>query len=266
MKIKQPVGGFAKGYNVITEMNGKFSNMLMNYGILHLEKDKTFKCDDELEKVVILLSGELEVEFKNKKMKVSRDNCFDNSIWTLNLDKNTEYKLTGISENSELALVSTENQTTFEPHIYDPSNTTNEVRGEDTMEDCGRRIVRTSMDKKLTPHSNIMFGEDVHFPGRWAGFPSHSHNQPEIYFYKFLPENGFGLIRIGNEGELLEQNDTLTIDPDLVHPQVAAPGYAMYFLWIIRHLDGNPYLGPDFAEEHLWVEKPNAKYWPNLEK
>jgi 5-deoxy-glucuronate isomerase len=265
MKIKQPVGGFAKGYNAITEINGKFSNMLMNYGILHLEKDKSFSFDEELEKVVILLSGEIEAKFGDTKVKVSRESCFDNSIWTLNLDKNTGYELIGVSDNAELALISTENEAQFQPHIYDTSNTTNEVRGEGTMEDCGRRIVRTSMDKTLTPHSNIMFGEDVHFPGRWAGFPSHSHNQPEIYFYKFLPENGFGLIKIGNEGELLEQNDTLTIDPDLVHPQVGAPGYAMYFLWIIRHLKDNPYLGPDFEEEHLWVEKPGAKYWPNLD-
>lgn len=266
MKIKQPTGGFSKGYNGMTEINGKFSNMLMNYGILELEAGKSFKFDEKLEKIVILLSGELEARFDGQVVKASRESCFDNSMWCLNVDENTDYELIGIAENTEICLISTQNKVAFEPHIYDPSNTTQEVRGEGTMEDAGRRIVRTSMDKKITPHSNIMFGEDVHFPGRWAGFPSHSHNQPEIYFYKFLPENGFGLMKLGDEGELLEQNDTITIDPDLVHPQVAAPGYAMYFLWIIRHLDGNPYLAPNFEEEHLWTEKPGAKYWPNLDK
>lgn len=266
MRIKEPTGGFAKGYNAITEINGKFSEMLMNYGILRLSKDETYQFDEPLEKVVILLSGEIQAEFAGQTIKAARESCFDHSIWTLNLDKTMGYKLTGLSENAELALISTENDAEFEPHIYDPSNTVNEVRGKNTMEDCGRRIVRTSMDKELTPHSNIMFGEDVHFPGRWAGFPSHSHNQPEIYFYKFLPKNGFGLVRIGDDAELLEHNDTLTIDPDLVHPQVAAPGYAMYFLWIIRHLKDNPYLKPDFEEQHLWVEEPNAKYWPDLKE
>ncbi|MGN1008127.1 MAG: 5-deoxy-glucuronate isomerase, partial [Butyricicoccus sp.] len=48
------------------------------------------------------------------------------------------------------------------------------------------------------------------------------------------------------------------------HPQVAAPGYAMYYLWIIRHLEGNPYLGPDFDPQYLWVEQPGAKYWPDI--
>lgn len=264
MKIKQPVGGFAKGYNAITEINGKFSNMLMNFGILELDAGETYTCDLPLEKVAVLLSGEIEAAWAGETAKVSRDNCFDADIWTLNVDKDTSYTLTGVAGRSELAIISTENELNFPPFIYTKENTTQEVRGEDTMEDCGRRIVRTSMDKRITPHSNIMFGEDVHFPGRWAGFPSHSHNQPEVYFYKFAPKDGFGLIRIGDEGELLEHNDTLTIDPDLVHPQVAAPGYAMYFLWVIRHLKDNPYLGPDFKEEYLWVEQPGAKYWPEI--
>ena len=103
----------------------------------------------------------------------------------------------------------------------------------------------------------------MHYPGKWSGFPSHSHAQPEIYFYKFYPQNGFGLLRLGEEGVLLEHNDTVLIEPNKVHPQVAAPGYAMYYLWVIRHLEGNPYIKPDFDPQHLWVEQPGAKYWPD---
>lgn len=50
----------------------------------------------------------------------------------------------------------------------------------------------------------------------------------------------------------------------LVHPQVSAPGYAMYYIWVIHHLEGNPYIKPDFEEQHLWVEQPGAKYWPDI--
>ena len=265
MKIKEPVGGFPKGYTSITEINGKFSNMLMNFGILELETGKTFSCDDPLEKIVVLLSGEIQAEWDQNSVRAQRNHCFDENIWTLNIDRNTGYTITGIAPNSELAVISTENELAFDPRIYTRSNTIQEVRGRNTMEDCGRRIVRTSMDKRITPHSNIMFGEDVHFPGRWAGFPSHSHDQPEVYFYKFAPKDGFGLLRIGDAGELIEHNDTITIDPNFVHPQVAAPGYAMYFLWVIRHLKDNPYLKPDFDEKYLWTEEKGAKYWPDIE-
>ncbi len=255
---------FAKGYNSITELNGKHSDMLMDFGILELEKGQSFWDDKPLEKVYILLSGETEVSWKDNRVKVFRDNCFDDNLWCLNADKDTMVEIRGLSTNSEIAVVRTENSRTFGAAIYEKDKIVNEVRGANTMMDAGRRIVRTAMDVRLSPQSNIMLGEDVHIPGRWAGFPSHHHKQPEIYYYKFHPENGFGLLRHGDEAILLEHNDTVKIMPNHVHPQVAAPGYAMYFLWIIRHLDGDPYINPTFEEEHLWTEKPGAKYWPEI--
>ena len=129
MKIKQPVGGFAKGYNAITEINGKFSNMLMNFGILELDAGETYTCDLPLEKVAILLSGEIEAAWAGETAKVSRDNCFDADIWTLNVDKDTPYTLTGVAGRSELAIISTENSLNFPPFIYTKDNTTQEVRG-----------------------------------------------------------------------------------------------------------------------------------------
>ena len=61
----------------------------------------------------------------------------------------------------------------------------------------------------------------------------------------------------------LRQNDTVKILNSVTHPQITAPGYAMYYLWVIRHLDGNPYITPTFVPEHLWVTDPNAKIWPD---
>lgn len=262
MRLKQREP-FADGYNSITELKGKHSDMLMDFGILELVQGEGYQDDAQLEKVIILLSGEIEVKFQDEMVKVKRDNCFDDNLWCLNTDRNTSYEIRGIGEKSEIAVVRTENEKTFPAAIYDKGTITNEVRGKDTMLDAGRRIVRTAMDVRLTPHSNLMFGEDVHIPGRWAGFPSHHHRQPEIYFYKFWPEDGFGLLRHGDEAILLEQNDTVKIMPNHVHPQVAAPGYAMYFLWIIRHLPGDPYIKPTFEEKYLWTEKPDARYWPD---
>ncbi len=261
LQQKEP---FKNGYNSITELKGKHDDMLMDFGILELGKDESYVDENPLEKVIILLSGEVEVTWGEEKVTVNRDNCFDDNLWCINLDKNTSVRVKGIAENSELSVVRTENDKSFDVGIYDKSNITYEVRGENTMLDAGRRIVRTAMDIRLTPHSNIMFGEDVHFPGRWAGFPSHHHKQPEIYFYKFHPSNGFGLLKHGDEAVLLEHNDTVKIMPGRVHPQVAAPGYAMYFLWIIRHLDGDPYIKPTFEEQHVWAEAPGAKYWPEI--
>jgi membrane fusion protein (multidrug efflux system) len=43
--------------------------------------------------------------------------------------------------------------------------------------------------------------------------------------------------------------------------QTAAPGYGMYYAWVIRHLPNNPYGIPDFTDEHKWVMEKNAAFW-----
>lgn len=263
MKIKQN-GDFNFGYNSITEIDGKHSDMMMDYGVLKLAKGDTYSDDSNLEKVFLLIYGEIEVSFNGETYKAKRESFLDDNIFGVNLSKEVEVKILGVSEDSEIAVIRTENENKFTSTVRTPEKCVREVRGEGFMNEAGTRIVRTMLDKKLAPESNLMIGEDVHYPGKWSGFPSHSHPQPEIYFYKFYPEQGFGLLKLGEEGVMMEHNDTIKIHPNLVHPQVSAPGYAMYYIWIIRHLDGNPYIKPTFEEKHLWVEKPGAKYWPEI--
>ncbi|WP_010167048.1 5-deoxy-glucuronate isomerase [Candidatus Epulonipiscium viviparus] len=263
MKLKQDQP-FAVGYNSITELDGKHSEMLMDYGILKLEAGTVFSDAKPLEKVFLLMYGEIEVTF-NGETHVGKRSCYLNDdVWVLNVPKDVDVVITGLAADSEVAITRTENDIIFAPTIYTAENSVREIRGKGFMNEAGTRIVRTFMDKKLAPHSNIMIGEDVHYPGKWSGFPSHSHEQPEIYYYKFYPENGFGLLKLGDEGVLMEHNDTVKIEPNLVHPQVAAPGYAMYYVWVIRHLENNPYIKPTFEKEHLWVEQEGAKYWPEI--
>ena len=40
-----------------------------------------------------------------------------------------------------------------------------------------------------------------------------------------------------------------------LHPQAVAPGFQMYTCWMIRHLDGNPWLQTDRNEDerYLWL-------------
>lgn len=121
-------------------------------------------------------------------------------------------------------------------------------------------------DYSNVPYSNLVIGEVINFPGKWSSYPPHHHPQPEIYFYKFNPENGYGFTQLSENAEKLKQNDTVKILNDLIHPQTAALGYAMYYIWVIRHLDGNPYASPNypvFEPEHLWVNDKDAKIWPD---
>ena len=255
--------GFKQGYNSITDMDTKDQDIMMDFGILKLSSGLTYSDNSEKEKAILLLYGEVELEWGDKKAVIKRGSYIDDNPWTLNVSSNTGVKITGISQDSELAVMRTHNDKQFESRLYTDKDCRIEIRGKGQMNEAGTRIVKTIMDVSVTTDSNFMLGEDVQYPGKWAGFPSHHHEQPEIYYYKLSPENGFGLLKLGDEGVVIEHNDTVKILPNLVHPQVAAPGYAMYFLWVIRHLDGNPYITPTFEKEHLWVEEPDAVLWPD---
>ena len=37
------------------------------------------------------------------------------------------------------------------------------------------------------------------------------------------------------------------------HPQVTAPGFPMYTVWMIRHLPGNPWLDRVDDERYMWL-------------
>jgi 5-deoxy-glucuronate isomerase len=60
MRIRQKEP-FGVGYNSITEQNGKHSDMMMDFGILKLGANTKYEDDAKLEKVYLLLYGEVKV-------------------------------------------------------------------------------------------------------------------------------------------------------------------------------------------------------------
>ena len=130
------------------------------------------------------------------------------------------------------------------------------------MQETSTRIVRTVFDDSNASEANLVLGEVVTAPGRWSSYPPHHHPQPEVYHYRILPRQGFGLTAIGTESHIVHDQDTVLIRDGQDHPQVSAPGYAMWYVWVIRHLDGCRYnIGQVFTKEHAWVQQPDAAIW-----
>ena len=111
----------------------------------------------------------------------------------------------------------------------------------------------------------MVVGEVISYPGRWSSYPPHHHDQPEVYYYRFNKPQGFGCAMVGEDAYRVVHNSFITIPGELDHPQATAPGYAMYFCWMIRHLENNPWNDRIMEEDHKWLLEPKAKIWPEKE-
>lgn len=249
------------GYTAIAEMDGKNKEMLMDFGILRLGKGESYVDDASLEKAYLLVYGEVELRWEDKKQVVRRENCFDVPPTVLHVPRNVIVTISGMGEDVEIDIIRTDNENVFVSKLYMPEETPDERRGEGLMRETSTRIVRTVFDYSNAPYSNLVLGEVIGYPGKWSSYPPHHHPQPEIYYYKTNPPQGFGYGELGDEVLKVRNNDAVCIPPGMTHPHAAAPGYALWYLWAIRHLEGAPYITPTFLEEHLWVLEKEAPIW-----
>lgn len=254
-------GAHALGYTPIAEMAGAHADMLMDFGVLRLRRGESWADARTLEKAYLLVSGEVTFEWADEAHTENRANCFDVPPTALHLPGNLAVKITCLSPECEVNVLATDNDTQFAAKLYLPSDTPDEFRGAGTMHETSTRIVRTIFDYRNAPYANLVLGEVIGFPGKWSSYPPHHHPQPEIYYYKTNPQNGFAYAELGDDVYKVHDGDTVMIAPSLTHPQCTPPGYALWYLWAIRHLPGNPYGTPTFAQEHLWVQEKDAPYW-----
>jgi 5-deoxy-glucuronate isomerase len=213
------------------------------------------------ETALMIMSGEIELEVGEKKARFSRRSLFDDAPWTLHAASGERVSIRAITA-AELTIYRTANQRRFESKIYPPSEVRDEQRGKGFVGDTALRLVRTVFDRTNAPtEAELVLGEVVTLPGRWSSYPPHHHPQPEIYHYRFDKPGGYGHCELGDEVLKVRDGDTVKILDGRDHPQCAAPGYAMYYAWVIRHLPDRPYEVPEFDPAHSWTMKPGATVW-----
>lgn len=249
------------GINWLARRQGPHPDMLMDFAVLRLKGGECYDNSEALERAFLVVYGKIELQYAGKSVLIDRPNCFDYAPSVLHLPKDIPVSLSVLSADAEIAYMATENDRPFEARFYAPEDTPDELRGKGTMRETSTRIVRTVFDHSTAPRANLVLGEVIGFPGKWSSYPPHHHPQPEIYYYKTLPSQGFAYAEMGDTVLKVRENDCCFISPGLTHPHVTAPGYALWYLWVIRNLDGNPYTKPTFLNEHLWVTDPKAVFW-----
>lgn len=250
----------AYGYNPYLTSPEDDANTGMDVGVLRLAKgqEHSFAIKDK-ELALLLLEGSLSFCWDGKDEKADRPDTFNWDPWCLHVPKDTPVTVKSQTE-SVVYVQSVENEGSFEPKLYSPKDLSVQHAGsKGELMGCMEREIKTLFDYESAPWSNMVLGEVLNYPGKWSSYPPHHHPQPEVYFYRFDRPQGFGA-GFGN-GEVwpVRHNGLLVIHHGF-HSQVAAPGYAMCYVWGIHHLPGNPWKKTRIDEEpHKWLldEKAN---------
>jgi len=235
-------------------------DMLMDFFVYVLEKGDTMENCERRERVLSLFTGRLLVEFGGRVEILERTSLFDEGMQLLDLPRSVALRVTALGD-SEFAFITTENDCDFTPALYRAEDCVNINRYKGLMGDTATRVVRTALEYPRAPHSKFMVNECISCPGRWSGYPPHYHPQPEIYYYRLNIPNGIAFGECGGEVQMLHSDDAMFIEANKTHMHVAGPGFALWYLCVIRHLDDDPYITPTMAQEYAWIDKPDAVIW-----
>jgi 5-deoxy-glucuronate isomerase len=246
-------GQSGTGLNWITRAGESELDTGIDFGLLRLRAGESLDLTSPMEAAALLLEGTVRFRWEGGERVAERHSLFEEDPIALHVPGGSRIELVADSD-AELAIFRTANDRPFEPRLFDGSNMLmSEHRAQGKLEDTSYRLVRTIFDDRNRPEANLVLGEVVPLPGRWSSTPPHHHPQTEIYHYRFAPANGYGHGELGEEVFKVRSGDTMKILAGNDHAQVAAPGCAMWYLWVIRHLPEARYSIPEVSEENRWM-------------
>lgn len=207
----------------------------------------------------LLTLGKIEVD--NKDILGPRTEIFNSKPWGIYIPPARSISVKAI-EDSEIVFAAVKSEpNNVDIAIISPNEVDRRIVGTHNW----KRYVTQVIDRRVGAR-HIIMGETVNPPGNWSSYPPHKHdkhNPPyewkmeEVYLYRINPPNGFGLQRIyTEEGDIdtvypVTNNTVLPITRGY-HPVVAAPGYSLYYLWVLAGED--PVNIPRDDAKHAWVK------------
>lgn len=252
--------GFPPGYTSITTY-GADNETGIAVGVLRMSAGERLARRATEETAWLLMSGAISVVAGERTAAMSRRSLFDESASCLHVSAGTGVTIAALID-TELTVYACRNARTFPARFFGPDDVPDEHRGAGQVGGRCLRLVRTIFDRRNSPPEvELVLGEVVTLPGGWSSYPPHHHPQPEIYHYRFTHPQGYGHAELGDSVFKIRQYDTIKIPAGKDHAQCAAPGYGMYYSWVIRHLPDSPYTVPEFTEEHRWTMERDAPYW-----
>lgn len=253
---------FESGLNPIRRANVE-AGELIDFSLLFLETGNSCSgSSEDRELLLVLLSGTCTVRCGRETFESIglRRDVFSGRPYSVFVPPGTLFEIEAQSK-LEAAVLGAPSTAEGQPELIPPE----QVKGRSVGRWNWRRDVYD-----IVGHGGctqrLIVGETINAPGAWSSYPPHKHDiqRPplevkleEIYHYRCHPAGGFGFQRIyTSDGEIdevytVKDRDTVVI-PRGYHPVVAAPGYSLYYLWV---LSGDTQLMQPYDDPaHAWVK------------
>jgi len=241
---------------------GEHGLSFISLSVLELDNGNSFgenSRDDEV--AIIILSGKCTVKSGSRTFQSigGRASVFTGKAYGVYIPSQMDYEIIG-EEPCEIAVCKTPSDLKSEPVLIAPDDVVIRTVGQHNW----KRYVHDIVDMRVNAR-RIVVGETFTPPGNWSSYPPHRHDfdnlpeesdQEEVYFFKVEPSQGFGIQRIYtddlsvNEVYTVRNNDVIAI-PKGYHPVAAAPGYQLYYLWILA--GEKRVLRPKDDPNHKWI-------------
>jgi 5-deoxy-glucuronate isomerase len=235
----------------------------ITFGVVELGNGERHSgATDSQELVGVVLAGKCAVKGQGFDWGVvgQRRSVFDGKATGFYLPAGTSYTLTAVGPCT-IALCRAPSDAQSKPVLVQPDDVRVKVVGRHNW----KRYVHDIVDLRV-PAQRLVVGETFNPPGNWSSCPPHRHekeNLPEevameeVYYFKVWPPQGFGFQRIYTDDSstdvayVIHDNDTVAI-PRGYHPVAAAPGYRLYYLWMLA--GSSRVLQPRDDPQHAWLK------------
>jgi 5-deoxy-glucuronate isomerase len=207
--------------------------------VLEPGEGATIATPDGTEAAVVLLAGDLDVDGEH----FSRGDVFAGNASAVYLPPASTVAIS-TRRGAELALAATVGAELHAPAgatpvTVAPSDVVVHDRGQPGWQRAVHDIIAETV-----PAQRLLVGETFNRAGQWSSFPPHKHDggngEPaleEVYYYRFDRPDGFGFQGLyehdGAEEAVFLRHGAVVGIPRGYHPVCAAPGYRLYYLWVL---------------------------------
>jgi 5-deoxy-glucuronate isomerase len=249
-----------RGYTRIVGPEQRDLNYI-EFGLLRVGDGESWEHTFEgVEAVLVILGGRCDVEVGDRKWGNlgARDDVFGGKATAAYCPPGATCRVLGRGR-ATVAVCCARADEEREPVLIPPDS----VRVREMGQGAFQRSVHDIAVPGGLEAQRLMVGETFNRPGFWSSYPPHkhdAHNPPqeseleEVLYFRVRPAHGFGIQRVYGDGfddmYAVADGDVVTVAKGY-HTVAAAPGYELYYLWILAGEHRIMRLCDD--PQHSWV-------------